>query len=71
MNILHKGDKFNNSNKPEPVLGSANMFIYWDRSVISDKTVDINRPDTALIGRENETALVISTTVLDMQSFRN
>jgi hypothetical protein len=71
VNILHKGDIFINNNKPEPVLESANMFINWDRSIISDTTVDIDRPDTAFIGRENETVLVINTTGLDMKSFRN
>ena len=71
VNILHKGDIFNNNNKPEPVLESANMFIHWDRSIISDTTVDIGRPDTAFIGRENETVLVIDTTGLDRKSFRN
>jgi len=71
VNILHKGDIFKNNNKPEPVLESANMFIYWDRSIITTKTVDTNRLDTVLIDRENETVLVINTTILDMQSFRN
>jgi len=40
---------------------SANLFIYWNSSIITDKTVDFNGPDTALIGKENETALVINT----------
>jgi len=56
---LHKDDNiYNNSNKPESVLELANMFIYWDKSIVTDRTVDFNRPDTALIGRENETLLV-------------
>jgi hypothetical protein len=49
--------------KPEPVLESANMILYWDRSIITDKTVDFNRNDTVLIDRENKTALVIDTAV--------
>jgi len=39
------------------------MISYWDRSVITDKTVDFNRPGTVLTDRENKTALVIDTAV--------
>jgi hypothetical protein len=38
----------------QKVLESANMILYWDRSVITDKTVDLNRPDTVLTDRENK-----------------
>ena len=50
--------------KPELVLGSANMILYWDRSNIIDKMEDHNRPDILLIVRENRTALVIDVAVL-------
>jgi len=33
------------------------MLSYWDRSIITDKMVDFNRPDTVLT--ENRKALVI------------
>jgi hypothetical protein len=49
--------------KPEPVLESANMILCWDRSIISDKTVDFNRHDIVVIDWENKTALVIDTAV--------
>jgi hypothetical protein len=58
---MHESDnKRSNNDKPEPVLERANIFIYWDMSIITDKTVDFNRPETRLIGRENETALVVN-----------
>ena len=49
--------------KPQPVLKSANMVLYWDRSVITDTTLDFSRPDTAPIDRENKTALAIDIAV--------
>jgi hypothetical protein len=39
------------------------MILYWDSSIITDRMVDFNRPDTVLIDRENKTALVIDTAV--------
>jgi hypothetical protein len=41
------------------------MILYWDRSIITDKTVDCNGHDTVLVDRENKTAtaLVIDTAV--------
>jgi len=36
-----------------------NYNLYWDKSIITEKTVHFNKPDTVLIDRENKTALVI------------
>jgi hypothetical protein len=44
-------------------MESANMILYWDRSGVTDKTVDVNRPDTVLIDREIKTAFVIDIAV--------
>jgi len=46
--------------KPEPVLESADMILYWDMSIITDTPADFNRPDTVLIdtSRENKAALI-------------
>jgi hypothetical protein len=41
--------------KPALVLESANMISYWDRSMIIDKMVDLNRPD--IVPNDNKTAL--------------
>ena len=49
--------------KPEPVMESANIILYWDRSGVTDKTLDVNRPDRVLIDREIKTAFVIDTAV--------
>ena len=49
--------------KPELVLGSANMILYLDRSIVIGEKVDCCRPDTLLIVRENTTAPVIDVAV--------
>ena len=49
--------------KPESVLESANKIFYWNRSVITDKTVDFNRPHIMFIERQNKTALVTDVAV--------
>jgi hypothetical protein len=38
------------------------MILYRDRSIITDKTVRCNRPDTVLINRESKTTLFIIET---------
>ena len=38
------------------MLESANMILFWNRLITTDKTVDFRRPDIVLIDRENKTA---------------
>jgi hypothetical protein len=40
------------------------MILYWDRSIITERTVDFKRPNIVLIDRENKTALVIDIALL-------
>jgi hypothetical protein len=49
--------------KPEPILQSGNMILYWDKSIVTDKTVDFNRPDIVTSDKENKTTLVIDIAV--------
>ena len=49
--------------KPEPVLESANIILYWDRSIMTDKTVDFSRSDVVFVDGENKTALVTDIAV--------
>jgi hypothetical protein len=39
------------------------MNLYWDSSIIIDKTVDFNRTDIVLTDMKNTTAHVIDTAV--------
>jgi hypothetical protein len=45
--------------QPQPVLENNNFKIYWDRPVITDKTILANRPDLIIINKENKTAKLI------------
>jgi hypothetical protein len=49
--------------KPEPVLESAIMILYWDKSIVTDKMVHFNKSEIVLNDRQNKTALVIDTAV--------
>jgi len=49
--------------KPERVLESTNSILYWDRSIITDKTTDFNRTDRVLIDRQNKAALLTDKAV--------
>ena len=44
-------------------MESANMIFYWDRSMVPDKTVGINRPETVFTYMEIRTVLVMDTAV--------
>jgi len=39
------------------------MILYWDKSILTDKTEDFNRPDIVLKDGENKTTLVIDIAV--------
>ncbi|KAJ0171089.1 hypothetical protein K1T71_013288 [Dendrolimus kikuchii] len=36
---------------PEPVLENGHITLYWDRSIITDRTIVANKPDIAIIDR--------------------
>lgn len=44
---------------PEPVLESSEYVLYWDRPILTDRTVDYNRPDIVLINKDTKTAKII------------
>lgn len=49
--------------KPEPVLGSVNYKIYYDRSVITDRTICHNRPDILLHDKKESIVYLIDIAV--------
>ena len=44
---------------PAPVLENSNTILYWDRPVLTDRTIDYNRPDIMLINILAKTAQII------------
>ncbi|XP_030747235.1 uncharacterized protein LOC115875843 [Sitophilus oryzae] len=47
---------------PQPVLESRDAVLYWDRAIITDRTVDHNRPDI-FIDKINKTGIIIDIAV--------
>ena len=48
---------------PQEVLESANYLLYWDRPILTDRTVDFNRPDLILINKKEKNAIIIDVAV--------
>ena len=48
---------------PEIILESTSHKIYWDRAIITDKTIHHNRPDITLIDKTNKTTYLIDIAV--------
>ena len=48
---------------PEPVLENGHATLYWDRSIITDRTVVCNKPDIVLIDRLERRAMIVDVTI--------
>jgi len=48
---------------PQEVLESTNHLLYWDRPILTDKTIDFNRPDLILINKKEKSAIIIDVAV--------
>ena len=44
---------------PAPVVEKNNMILYWDRPILTDRTIDYNRPDILLINNTSQTAIIV------------
>lgn len=49
--------------KPQTVLESTEFKLYWDRTIITDKTVHFNRPDLTLLDKNNKTVYLIDIAI--------
>ncbi|CAG4948141.1 unnamed protein product [Colias eurytheme] len=49
--------------KPKPVLDSPTSKIYFDRAILTDKTIHFNRPDITLVNKITKTAYLIDVTI--------
>lgn len=49
--------------KPETILENRNHKIYWDRTIITDKTIHYNRPDITLHDKTNKTVYLIDIAI--------
>jgi hypothetical protein len=48
---------------PANVLEKDNFKMYWNRSIITDKTIPANRPDITLTNRKTKTTYLIDIAV--------
>lgn len=44
---------------PEPVMESGDVLLYWDRPIITDRTIDYNRPDIVVIEKMSGVAMIV------------
>nr|CAI5858217.1 unnamed protein product [Callosobruchus analis] len=49
--------------QPAPVLESPNALLYWDRPILTDKTVDYNRLDIMLIDKANAEGIIVDIAI--------
>lgn len=48
---------------PPPVLENGRATLYWDRSIITDRTIVANKPDIVLVDRSERRAVLVDITV--------
>lgn len=48
---------------PVPVLENGHATLYWDRSVITDRTIVANKPDIVLTDRSQRRAILVDITI--------
>ncbi|XP_063619204.1 uncharacterized protein LOC134792018 [Cydia splendana] len=48
---------------PAPVLENGHATLYWDRSIITDRTIVANKPDIVIIDRSQRRAVLVDITI--------
>ncbi|KAJ8714401.1 hypothetical protein PYW07_002626 [Mythimna separata] len=48
---------------PDPVLDNGHITLYWDRSIITDRTVVANKPDIVVVDRIGRRAIIVDISV--------
>jgi len=48
---------------PASVLENENFKLYWNRSILTDKTIPLNRPDTTLMNKKTKNIFLIDIAV--------
>jgi hypothetical protein len=49
--------------QPEPVLENNECRLYWDRSIVTDKTIPSNRPDVVFVLKKERIGFLVDVTV--------
>jgi hypothetical protein len=53
---------------PANVLESENFMLYWNRSILTDKTMPFNRPDITFINKQTKNTFLIDIAVPNTQN---
>jgi len=53
----------NNNNTPANVLENENFKLYWNRSILTDKTITFNRPDISFMNKKTKNTFLIDIAV--------
>ncbi|XP_045535833.1 uncharacterized protein LOC123721337 [Papilio machaon] len=48
---------------PEPVLDDGHITLYWDRSIITDRTIVANKPDIVIIDRSARHTIIVDVSI--------
>lgn len=48
---------------PDPVLENDHVTLYWDRSIITDRTIVANKPDIVVIDRLARRTMIVDITI--------
>lgn len=56
---------------PETVIENDTHKLYYDRTILTDKTIHFNRPDISLIDKKNQTAMIIDIAIPNTHNLRN
>ena len=66
---MHKGDdddddgNNNNNNNNNNVLENENFKLYWNRSILTDKTIPFNRLDVTFVNKKTKNTFLIDIAV--------
>lgn len=48
---------------PDPVLENGDVTLYWDRTIITDRTIVANKPDIVVIDRPSRRTMIVDITI--------
>jgi hypothetical protein len=54
---------------PAIVLENDNFKLYWNRSILTDKTIPFNRPDITLMNKKTKNTFLIDIAVPNTHNF--
>ncbi|XP_063825313.1 uncharacterized protein LOC135074861 [Ostrinia nubilalis] len=49
--------------QPVPVLENGHALLYWDRSIITDRTIVCNKPDIVVVDRSQRRTVLVDITI--------